>query len=447
MQTNPTMSPKTLTLFFVCVFVPLLLSSGCGARRDAAEASEDAATPVQVASAVTGSIDHVVTAQGILYPIRQSGITPKISAPVSRFLVNRGDHVRQGQLIAQLENRDLVASASESKALYTQAESQYQTITGGTLPEDMTKAQTDVDSARQGLEAAKRVYDSRVALVKEGALAQKLADDAKVALVQAQGQFDTAQRHLESLRSVSRAGQIKTAQSQVDAAKAHYESAQAQVDYSDLRSPIAGIISDRPASDGEMANAGSPLITVVDISNIVARVNVPVIEVAYLKVGDKATITSAGGEFPGKVTVVSPAVNPSSTTIEVWIQARNTQEKLKPGTTTTVNIDAGSIPDAVTVPASALLASDEGGSKVMVVGSDNIAHERPVKVGVREGDTVQILDGVKSGEKVVTVGGIGLEDKAKVVIEAPGKAPGNEDTGAADDKGKDEKDDKDAGQK
>src|SRR5579863_877509 len=125
----------------------------------------------------------------------------------------------------------------------------------------MTKAQTDVDSAHQALDAAKKVYDNRVALVKEGALAQKLADDAKVALVQAQGQFDTAQRHLESLRSVSRARQIKTAQSQIDAAKAHYESSQAQVDYSEVRSPISGIISDRPTSDGEMANAGSPLIT------------------------------------------------------------------------------------------------------------------------------------------------------------------------------------------
>jgi RND family efflux transporter MFP subunit len=296
----------------------------------------------------------------------------------------------------------------------------------------MTKARTDLESARQALDAAKKVYDSRVALVKEGALAQRLADDAKVALVQAQGQFDNAHRHLESLQSVGRTAQIQTAQSQVDAAKAHYQSSQAQVDYSDVISPISGIVSDRPASDGEMANAGSPLITVVDISEIVARVNVPGVEVAYLKRGNKAVITSPDGDLDGKITIISPAVDPSSTTIEVWIQARNLHEKLKPGTTATVSIDAGTIPDAIVVPASALLASDEGGSKVMVVGPDSTVQERSVKVGVRQGDNVQILSGVKPGEQVVTVGGLGLEDKAKVTIEAPAK----------DKESKDDKDDK-----
>ncbi|HEX4230407.1 MAG TPA: efflux RND transporter periplasmic adaptor subunit [Bryobacteraceae bacterium] len=412
----------------------ILFTSGCGAKKEARDSAEEFPTPVQVAKAIRGSIEHIVTAQGVLYPIRQSAITPKITAPVQHFLVNRGDHVREGQLIAQLENRDLVASALESKALYTQAESQYQTVTGGTLPEDMIKARTDLDSARQALDAAKRVYESRVALVKEGALAQRLADDAKVAMVQAQGVFDTAQRHLESLRSVSRAAQIKTAQSQVEAAQAHYQSSQAQVDYSEVRSPITGIIADRPTSDGEMANAGSPLMTIVDISQIVARVHVPVANAADVNVGDKAVITSADGDLDGKVTVVSPAVDPSSTTLEVWVQAANPHEKFKPGTTANVSIEAGTVPDAVIVPVSALLASDEGGSKVMVVGPDSTAQERPVKAGVRQGDNVQILDGIEPGDQVVTVGGVGLEDKTKVVVQATG-------TGKAD------KDDKDATEK
>lgn len=408
-------------LLFLLLLLALLLASGCGAKKEGAESAEEAPTPVQVAKVISGPIDHIITAQGVLYPIRQSAITPKITAPVRRFLVNRGDHVRQGQLVAQLENRDLVASALESKALYNQAESQYRSVTGGTLPEDMTKARTDLESATQALDAAKTVYQSRVTLVKEGALAQRLADEAKVALVQAQGQFDNAQRHLESLESVSRAAQRQSAQSQVDAAKAHYESAQAQVDYSEVRSPINGIVADRPISEGEMANAGSPLMTIVDISDVVARVNVPVIEVAYLKLGDKAVISSADGDLDGKVTVISPAVNPSSTTLEVWVQASNPHDKLKPGTTVTVSIDAGTIPNAVIVPVSALLASDEGGSKVIVIGPDSTAQERPVKLGFRQGDIVQILSGVKPGEEVVTVGGIGLEDKAKVVVEAPAK--------------------------
>jgi RND family efflux transporter MFP subunit len=118
------------------------------------------------------------------------------------------------------------------------------------------------------------------------------------------------------------------------------------------------------------------------------------------------------------VWVVSPAVDPASTTLEVWVKARNPGERLKPGTTASVAIEAQQIKDAVIVPSAALLASDEGGSEVMVVTPDSVAHETKVTTGARDGDKVQIVSGLKGGEKVVTVGGVGLADKAKVKVEA-----------------------------
>jgi len=83
-------------------------------------------------------------------------------------------------------------------------------------------------------------------------------------------------------------------------------------------------------------------------------------------------------------------------------------------------VDAGEIPDAIVVPVSALLASESGGEKIMVAGSDGLAHEHGVQVGVRSGDDVQIVSGVNSGEQVITEGGLGLDDKAKIQIEKPG---------------------------
>ncbi len=395
-----------------------LVVAGCGSKPKASEAEKDAATPVEVATAERGPIERVVTAQAILYPVSQSAITPKLSAPISRILVNRGDHVRRGQLLAELEDRDLVAAANENKALYTQAEAQFATTTEAQLPEDMTKARADVESAKQQLDAAKKVFESRTALVKEGALAQKLADDAHVSLAQAQSQYDTAARHLEGLQNVSRTAQTRSAQSGVDAAKARFNSAEAQVGYSQIRSPIDGVVADRPVAAGEMASSGAAVITVIDISDIVARANVPVEEIGFLKVGQTATISAPGVELKGKVWVVSPAVDPSSTTIEVWVKARNPGERLKPGTTASVAIEAQQIKDAVIVPSPALLASDEGGSEVMVVTPDSVAHETKVTTGARDGDKVQIVSGLKGGEKVVTVGGVGLADKAKVQVEA-----------------------------
>ncbi len=406
----------------------LVLLGGCSRSKQAAGAGTDEsqpATPVQVAVAKRESIEQVITAEAVLYPVKQANVVPKISAPVQRFLVQRGDHVRQGQLVAMLEDRDLVAAAQESKELYRQSQANYENTSAGTMPEDMTKAQADVDSARQALDAATKVYVNRQALLREGALAQKLVDDAKVAMVQAQSQFDTAQQHLKSLQTVGRREQLKSAQAQMAAAQAHYKSGEAQVSYAAVRSPISGIVSDRPLNIGEMASSGSALISVVDISRVVARANVPVREAASINVGRPATISGPSGQLTGKVTVVSPAVDPSTTTVQVWVEAANPEERLKPGTTVQISIDAGQIPEAVVVPVSALLASDEGGEKVMVAGPDGLAHEHNVQVGIRSGDNVQILSGVNPGEQVITEGGLGLDDKAKIEIAKSG-SPGSD---------------------
>ena len=164
------------------------------------------------------------------------------------------------------------------------------------------------------------------------------------------------------------------------------ESSEAQLSYAEIRSPITGVVSDRPLYPGEMAAAGAPIISVVDISRVVARANVPVKEAASIRVGKPAQISGPGGEVPGSVTVVSPAVDPNTTTVEVWVQAANPGERLKPGITVHVSIDAEEIPDAIVVPTAALLSSDEGGEKVMVVGPDSLAHEHKVEVGVRARD-------------------------------------------------------------
>ncbi len=412
-------------------FLLATLLTGCGKSKPAAEETEPP-TPVQVDDVTRGPIDVIVEADAVLYPADQASVAPKISAPVRRVLVNRGDHVKAGQLLAELESRDLAAAAQESKSLYEQSQTALQTVTGATVPEDRTKAEADVQAAQQALDAAKKVYDSRVDLQKQGALAQKLVDDAKVAMVQAQSQYDTARRHLQALTQVSAAQQVAGAQDQVNAAKAHYDSTVVQLSYAEIRSPINGIVADRPVYPGEMAAPGSPIVSIVDISRVVARANIPIHQAASIQVGRTATITGPDGALPGTVTVVSPAVDPNTTTLEVWVQADNPGEKLKPGGTVHVAIRAGLIQDTLLIPTAALLNSDEGGEKVMVVDKTSRARERKVTVGVREGNRVQILGGVVEGEKVVTSGGLGLDDKAKVEVKSD---EDDDDDDDADDKG------------
>jgi HlyD family secretion protein len=401
--------------FIITVCAASLFAVSCGKGKEK-EAEAEPPASVQVDDVTRGPIDLIVEADAVLYPIDQASVTSKISAPLKRVLVNRGDHVKAGQLLAELESRDLAAAAEESRSQYDQTQASLQTVTNGTVPEDRAKAQADVQSAQQALEAAKKVYESRVDLQKQGALAQKLVDDAKVAMVQAQSQYDTATAHLRALQQVSGAEQIKGAQAASAAAKAHWDSAAVQVSYSEIRSPINGIVSDRPIYPGEMAGSGMPIISIVNISKVVARANIPLKEAGSIKPGKQATMTSPDGSLTGVVTVVSPSVDPNTTTVEVWVQADNPDEKLKPGGTVHVAIRADLIQDTLLVPATALLNSDEGGEMVFVVGKDSKAHERKVTVGIREGARVQILGGVNEGDKVITSGGLGLDDKAKVVI-------------------------------
>src|SRR5437899_3627825 len=392
--------------------------------------------PVQVTAVRLDSIRRIISADGVLFPQNQAAVTPKVGAPVRKFYVNRGDHVREGQLLAVLENRDLAAAARESKGQYEQADANYKSTANATVPEEVTKAQSDLRSAKEAVDAAQKLLDSREKLFREGALARKQVDEAQVAYTQARSQYEQAQQHLSALQSVGKHEQIRGAAAQVEAAKAHYQGAEAQLGYTEIRSPITGVITDRATYEGEMASAGTPLLTVMDVSRVVARTNIPQNQAQLFKVGNDATVNQpdGGDQVAGKVIVVSPAVDPNSTTLQVWVQMANPGGHLKPGVSVHTSIVAETLTNAIIVPPAALLPSAEGETVLMVVGADSVAHERKVEVGVREPDKVQILSGVKPEEKVIIVGGVGLEDGNKVRIEKPSQKPAEDEKPAAGEK-------------
>jgi HlyD family secretion protein len=317
-----------------------------------------------------------------------------------------------------LESRDLAAVQGESKAQLDQAQANLRATTSAQIPEAIVKARTDVESSRETEDAAKKLLDNRQNLLKQGALARKLVDDAHVAWAQAHAASLSAQEHLRALEAVGRDEQIKTATAQVEAARSHLQSSEAQVSYSQIVSPISGVVADRPLYAGEMATPGTPLLTVMDISKVVARVNVPQSQAATVRIGQPAALSQVDTDVKveGKVVVVSPATDPNTTTVQVWIQADNPGERLKPGTSVHAAIMTEVIKAASIVPASAILPGEEGGISCLVVDSNSVVHRRTVTTGVREGDRVQVLTGVQPGETVVTVGGVGLDDKAKVRI-------------------------------
>ncbi|HWC96495.1 MAG TPA: efflux RND transporter periplasmic adaptor subunit [Candidatus Sulfopaludibacter sp.] len=393
----------------------LILTSGCSKKQ---EAEVEAPAPVQVAAVTEDTVRKSVTADGTLFPVDQWNVMPKITAPVQRFLVNRGDSVRKDQLLAVLENKDLIAAAASNKGQVDQAEANLQNTELASIPESIVKAQSDVESDQEQYDAAKKVLESRQKLLQEGALARKLVDDAAVQFAQAKAQLDTAKEHLRTLQTAGKQAQINQAKAQVTAAQGQLRSAEAQVAYTEVRSPGAGIIAERPLYPGDIAATGTPLMVVMDVSRVVARLNVPMVDAIGIKVGQPATLTLVdnGQEVQGKVTVVSPATDPNSSTVQAWVTADNPGRTLKVGAAVHVTIVTEIIKNAMLVPTAAILPGETGGTAVLVIDSDKVAHRRAVQLGVHQGDKVQVLTGVLPREDVVVVGGMGVDDKAKVKV-------------------------------
>ncbi|MGB7189160.1 MAG: efflux RND transporter periplasmic adaptor subunit, partial [Acidobacteriaceae bacterium] len=153
-------------------------------------------------------------------------------------------------------------------------------------------------------------------------------------------------------------------------------------------------------------------------STLLAKTHLPEDQARLLKVGQPATVTLDGTEqsFPGTVSLISPALDPGSTTIEVWVKVPNKAGTLKAGAPARVSITSAIVENAIVVPKEAVLTSPAGTKQVMVVDSNNIAHQREIQTGITDGQNVQIVSGLKAGETVVTTGAYAMADGTKVAI-------------------------------
>jgi multidrug efflux pump subunit AcrA (membrane-fusion protein) len=413
--------------------LPLVLLPGC--KKEAAPAT---VVTVQAEKPEQGPMAEHILADAILSPLAQAAIEPKITAPVRKFYVQRGAKVKEGELLATLENADLAAAAQDNKGAFMAAEAAYTAATKAQVPEDVQRAELDFAQAKANLDLNQSIVKSRRQLFAEGAIPGRDLDTAQAALVQAQAAYDSASKHLESMRQVSREAALKAAQGQLTSAEGKLKGADAQVGYSEIRSPINGVVTDRPLFAGETAAAGAPLITVMDTSALIAKAHVAQSLAQQMKLGDAAQIHVPGipDPVPARVSLISPALDPGSTTLEIWLKVDNKSGKFKVGTPVKVEITGRSIAQAWKIPSSAVLTAQDGTKSVMVVGADGAAHKKPVTLGIADGDDVQVVSGLSGSDMVITSGSYGLDEGTRVKV---GPAEGDDDAKPAADKAGDDK--------
>ncbi|HET8922431.1 MAG TPA: efflux RND transporter periplasmic adaptor subunit [Candidatus Acidoferrum sp.] len=405
-------------LILASALLGLMLLGGC--EKDAKE--KEPVVSVQTTPAKRGPISQVITAEAVVYPLQQANVAPKITSPIKKFYVQRGAHVKKGQPLADLENADLSGAAIASKGDFEQADAAYKTTVGATLPQQIQKAQLDAATAKSAFDAQQKVYDARKALFQQGAIPRRDLDNAEVAYLQARSQNEQAQKQLADLQRLGKEQALKSAEGSRLSAEGKMKGAEAQLSYSRITSPMDGVVTDRPLYEGDLATANQPILTVMNTSRLIAKAHIAQSEAAVLRTGNSAELKIPGLDEPikGRVTLVSPALDPGSTTIEVWVEATKTDPALRPGMTVEVSMTAKTVKDALVVPTAAVFKNAEGADYVLLAGTDEKAHQKTVQLGIHNSEMTEIAKGINAGDPVVTTGGYAVPDGAKIQVEKPG---------------------------
>lgn len=388
---------------------------GCSHKE---EAPPKPVVMVKLAKVEVVDIPLTVQAAATVFPREQASITARTTSPIRELRAHKGDSVTKGQVLAVLENRDTVAQRAEAAATVVDAQATLQKTTSGTLPTDVERGRGELSKAESALNQAQKNYDRRNELFKQGAIPNRDLLASETDLAQARTGFEVAKKTLDLLQNQSQGKDITIAASRVDQAKARMALADAQLQYTELRSPIAGTVTEQFQYPGDMAKPDTPVFTLMDLSIVVARGQVPETDVGGLKTGQACGFASAdapAAAAAGRITVIGKSVDPARRTVEVWCEIPNSVARLRAGAFGTLTVSTGTAAHSVVAPQSAV-QFNEGtrNGTVMVVDDKHIAHKREIEGGEVVERKVQIVKGLKAGEVVIAEGGYGLPDGTEV---------------------------------
>lgn len=426
--------------FYFAVVISLSLVgsavfSGCGRAKSAAKNTAEAAElkPVEVATAKAESRDVPLFLQvtGNFAADELSDIAPQISGQVVATPVDVGSFVKQGAVIARLDDRDAklrlqqsLAAQRQAEAALKQAEAKIGLDAGGNFN---ASAVPEVIAARQSSEAAEaqaklaetnaRRYEN---LVKTGDVAQSVADQYRTQADTARAQANAAKQQYEVALNVARQNNqgIATAQAALDTARAQAAIARKAVNDTVITAPFAGYISDRPTAVGEYVSTQSKIATLIKSDVLKLNLQLPESSMAIARPGVSVMATVAAfpkAEFEGTISVVNPALDTASRTVIAEALIKNEGNRLKPGMFASAKIYQQGGGQGLFIPRSAVLTEANIASARVFVVEGDVARVQVVQVGEQEGDLIRVLNGLAATDIVVTNNLEQLYDGAKII--------------------------------
>ncbi|HVE59263.1 MAG TPA: efflux RND transporter periplasmic adaptor subunit [Pyrinomonadaceae bacterium] len=406
-------------LVFVLIGLYFYLERNRSASETPAETKEETVVSVKVATAEKQTIAQEFTAIGTVAPAEQSTVAASISAQIKQMRLLKNQFVKQGEVLAVLASQDLQSQRNEAKAALDEAKLNLETLQKVTIPQTRAQTEKDLSDAKANADNARTTYERRKDLYEKGGLSLKELEASKLALQNAENALRLAQANSKLNASAVNPNARAIAENKIRQAQERINTIDAQANLAEIRAPISGVVTDQFQYEGEFAAQGARLLTISAIGAVIVKANFSDTVVANLQTGDAVTIflPSAPDErMAGKVTQISRSADVQNRTVEVWANFENGRGLLRAGDSVQFVISARPANDAVVVPVSAVTLdasnSDEG--TVMTVDDASIAHETKVKVGIKQGDKIQIIEGLEGGETVVTEGNYALPDGTKV---------------------------------
>ncbi len=354
--------------------------------RPQAEAPKSAA----VVDVSRGDVANTLTVAGQFQPYQNVELHAKVSGYIRSIRVDIGDRVHKGEVLAVLEVPELAAQLEGVKAEVRHSQS------------EIARQQSEVVRAQSTYSALHTAYTRLAEAAKErpGLIAAQELDDFKAKDMTAQAQIDVAKASLEA------------AQQQMAVAKADNDRVQSLENYTTIVAPFNGVVTMRYADVGSLIQAGTrtetqsePVVTLAQSDLLRLRSPVPESDVPFIKEGGevKIQVSSTGRTFIGHIVRFTRAVDDRTRTMLVEVDVPNPDLTLTTGMYAETTIELRHIPDALTLPAQAVV-QDGSQAYIYVVNDQNRVETRTVTLGIQTANRIQLLTGVKAGERVIASG-------------------------------------------
>jgi len=391
------------------------------------------------ASAETNGNDAggtVLTATGYIVAHHTINVNSKVTGRLEWIGVEKGDKVKQGQVLVRLEDQEFRASYEQAKGAVDNAKAYLEELEHGSRPQEIQQAQHNLDEARATLADDKLTLDRTKELAAGGVVSKQQLDDATAKFEADQQRANSLGQSLALARIGPRPEEIVRAQGALAQAQGQLDYAKSQLDATVIRAPVNGTILDRTAEKGELitaqfasAAAGGPqgsVVSLADLEDLQVELDIAQADFARLSPAQKAIVTTdtyPDKQYDGVIAQISPEANRQKATVQVKVQVLNPgrypEIQLRPEMNATVRFLASDRPkdskgpSGVFVPSAAI--RDGNGKKIVLLAFDGKAVAREIHILGERSDGA-IVDGLIGGESVISTAPPTLKDGDKIKI-------------------------------